>query len=251
MNASLYQAAAGMKSTARWQEVIAENISSGYIPGFKRQNLSFKAVEAGVMAGSTTQIPGGNRHFAMPASKVGIDFQPGEMRPTQGPTDLAIEGRGFFEVEMPNGRKAYTRDGEFHIDTKGQLVTKQGFAVLGDNGPIQVDPRNAEALSITQQGEVLQGNARKATMRVVDFSDYNVLQGIGGATFLCKNPDLQPNTVAKPSVQQGFVEAANVSTLREMGEMLTTLRFFEANQRVLQAQDERLGRMISEVGSPN
>ncbi len=250
MNASLYQAAAGMKATVRWQEVIAENISSGFIPGFKRQNLSFGAVEAGVMAASPTTVDGGNRHFAMPSSTVGTDFQPGEMKPSPGPTDVAIEGRGFFEVLMPNGRRGYTRDGEFHLNGRGQLVNKQGYLVEGDRGPIQLEPGNAQPVTISADGRISQGNNARDSIRVVDFADYRFLQGVGGGLFVSKNPDVLPGPVPKPSVHQGFLESANTSSIREMGDLLTSVRFFEANQKVLQAQDERLGRLITELGNP-
>lgn len=251
MNASLYQAAAGMQSTARWQEVIAENLSSSFIPGYKRQTLSFGAVEAGVMASNLGVVQGGNRHFALSQATVRTDYQSGELKPSPGPADLAIEGRGFFEVQLPGGRRAYTRDGEFHVSAQGQLVTKQGYVVEGTGGPLQLDPNHALPLTISPQGEVSQGEQSRGGMKVVDFTDYRALQGIGGGYFVTADPTAQPAPVAKVSVHQGFLESANTSTVREMADLLASVRLFEANQKVIQSQDERLGRLISEVGNPN
>jgi flagellar basal-body rod protein FlgF len=249
MNVSLYQAAAGMKATTRWQEVIAENLSSGPVPGFKRQRMSFGAVEAGLMTSSPGVVQGGNRHFSLAAGQVGFDFEPGELKPSPGPADVAINGKGFFEVELPNGRRAYTRDGEFHVGSTGQLVTKQGFIVQGANGPIQLDANNAP-LSISAQGNISQGANPRGSLKVVDFPDYGQLQGVGGGYFVTDDPTLLATPVAKPAVQHGFLESSNLSNVREMADLLSSVRHFEANQKVIQTQDERLGRLISELGTP-
>lgn len=250
MNVSLYQAAAGMKATSRWQEVIAENLSSSSIPGYKRQNLSFNAVEAGVMAGSSTTVAGGNRHYAMPSGSVGTDFQAGELKPSGGPADVAIDGRGFFEVQLPSGGKAYTRDGEFHVNSRGELVTKQGYPVSGAAGTIQLDPSHAQPISISAQGEVSQGSATRGSLQVYDFADYRSLQGIGGGYFIANDPLVQPRPVPAVSVHHGYLESANTSSIREMADLLSSVRLFEANQKVIQTQDERLGRLIAELGNP-
>ena len=250
MNVSLYQAAAGMKATARWQEVIAENLSSSFIPGFKRQNLSFGAVEAGLM-GSRSMLNGASQHFALPNSTASTDFEPGELKPTGVPTDLAIEGRGFFEVQLPNGAKAYTRAGEFHPNAQGQLVTPQGYAVQGSAGAIQLDPNNASPVTVSASGEVSQGGNLHGTIKVMDFADYNRLENFGGGYFRSSDPTSLPTTATKASLHQGYLESANTSTVSEMAGLLASVRLFEANQKVIQSQDERMARLITDVGNPN
>jgi flagellar basal-body rod protein FlgF len=250
MNSSLYQAAAGMKATARWQEVISENLASSVIPGFKRQTLSFSAVQAGLMAPSSTGTRGGDRHFAMPNSTLSTNFAFGEIRPGD-PDDLAIDGPGFFEVQLPNGTKAYTRDGEFRRNAQGQLVSKQGFPVQGTAGSIQLDPNNRAPVAIAPTGEISQGGLPVGTIRVVDFADYRRLSGLGGGLFGVFDPGVTPTPVPRISVQQGFVEAANTSTVAEMSDLLYSVRLFEANQKIVQSQDERLGKLIADIGNPN
>jgi len=251
MNVGLYQAAAGMNATARWQEMVAENLSSSSIPGFKRQNLSFGAVEAGLMGQAATSINGASRHFALPTTTQSTNFQSGDLKPTGVPTDLAIEGRGFFEVQLPNGASAFTRDGEFHPNAQGQLVTKQGFPVQGLSGPIQLDPGHAGALTISASGEVSQGDVSRGTLKVTDFNDYQRLENSGGGYFRATDPSLVPFAATKSSLHQGYLEAANTSTVAEMANLITSSRMFEANQKVIQAEDERMARLIADVGNPN
>jgi flagellar basal-body rod protein FlgF len=155
VNVSLYQAAAAMNANARWQETISDNLASASVPGFKKQEISFDAVQAGMMSQAT---PNAQRQFLLPRATAATNFAQGELRATGVSTDLAIEGRGFFQVQMPTGGTAYTRDGEFHLNTSGQLVTKQGFPVLGENGPIQLDPNLGGEISVAATGEVSQSS---------------------------------------------------------------------------------------------
>lgn len=236
-----------MNANALWQEAISENLSSASIPGFKKQHLSFDAIQAGVMpqANSDPSI-----HFTLPRATKTTSFAPGELRSTGVNTDVAIEGNGFFEMQLPNGAPAYTRDGEFHINSLGQLTTKQGGLVLGDSGPIQLDLNNPASLAISAAGEVSQAGELKGKLKIVDFKQPNLLTPISGG-FMANNPNLQPTEVAEPALRQGFLEAANTSPVTEMASLISVMRSFEANQRVIQMQDERMGRAISELGNPN
>ena len=131
MNVSLYQAAAAMNAASRWQELVSENLSAASVPGFKKGELSFAAVQAGLPAHGVS-----GTHYVIPRATPGVNFQPGEMRATGSKTDVAIEGSGFFEVRLPDGSLAYTRDGEFHLSGEGQLTTKEGYVVLSESGPV-------------------------------------------------------------------------------------------------------------------
>src|ERR1700712_780934 len=111
MNVSLYQAAAGMNATARWQDMISENLAASSMPGGRSREVYISSAQAG-------------SRFSIPAASIGINFEPGELKPTGNPLDFALEGKGFFEVQLPNGEHAFTRDGEFHMNAQGQLVTK-------------------------------------------------------------------------------------------------------------------------------
>jgi flagellar basal-body rod protein FlgF len=246
MNVSLYQAAAGLNANARWQELIAENLAASSIPGFKKQELSFSAIQGGMMSAPA----GGVQAFSLPCATTSTNFQQGELRSTGVKTDVALEGRGFFAVQLPDGNTAYTRDGEFHIDANGQLVTKQGHAVLGQSGPIQIDLNNHTEVCIAPGGELSQGSDLKDTLRIVDFNEPNLLTPISSGHFLARHAALQEVTPEGTTVRQGFVEGANTSAASEMVKLIAAMRMYEANQRVLTAQDDRMGKTIADLGHP-
>jgi flagellar basal-body rod protein FlgG len=244
MNVSLYQAAAAMNANARWQEVISDNLSSASIPGFKKQELSFSEIQAGLMPHAAN----GSR-FTLPSTASFTNFTSGELSPTGIDTNVALDGPGFFEVQLPNGDHGFTRDGTFRLNAQGQLITSQGYLVLGENGPIQLDPGIKSPLVIAPNGEVSQGSDQKGTLKIANFSNPKLLTPISGSLFEARDPNLIPDTT-KGSVRQGFMEEGNTSPTVEMGNLILAMRSFEANQRVVQMQGERMGKMISELGNP-
>ena len=106
MDVSIYQAAAAMNATARWQEVISANLASSQIPGFKKQDLSFSSVQAGHHQHSQLHSPLNRQHFTMPLAGTSNNFKPGELHPTGTATDLALDGPGFFEGKCPTAGRA-------------------------------------------------------------------------------------------------------------------------------------------------
>lgn len=244
MNVSQFQAASAMNASARWQELISQNLSASSIPGFKKQDMSFSAVQAGSLG-----VPGMTQPAIVPTTKSATNFTPGELRATGGITDIAIEGRGFFEVQLPTGAKAFTRDGEFHLSAQGQLVTKEGYLVLGENGPIQLDRKNPGPVSISPRGDISQGSESVGKLKVVDFDNPGSLTAISAGYFQNTSPDDVPKDLADASIRQGFLENANTTSVLEMVNLMGAMRSFEANQKSIQVQDERVGRVISELGT--
>jgi flagellar basal-body rod protein FlgF len=245
MNVSLYQAAAAMNAQARWQDMIADNLASASVPGFRKQDVSF----ADVQANSPSLISGvAPASFFIPVAKAATSFQQGELRPTGDTLDFALDGQGFFEVQLSNGQKAYTRNGQFQLNAQGQLTDSRGDLVLSDNGPIQFDSNNNNKITVSPTGQISQGSDTKGQLRVVKFPDSNQLAVTTGGLLISTHPNLKP-TPAGPetSVRQGFLEAANTSPTTEMGQLITAMRMFEANQKVLQMQDSRMGETINDL----
>lgn len=236
-----------MNANARWQEAISDNLASASIPGFKKQDVSFEAIQAGLMSQGT---PNAQQQFLLPKYASTTNFTQGEIRATGVSTDLAIEGRGFFQVQLPTGGTAYTRDGEFHLNSSGQMVTKQGFVVLGDSGPIQLDPNLGGEISVAATGEISQGSEVRGKLKLVDFEQPNQLTQVSGGCFVNNNPSVLP-LEANTTVRAGFLEGANVSPMTEMANLIGVMRSFEANQRTMQTHNERMSRAISELGNPN
>ncbi|HUI06945.1 MAG TPA: flagellar hook-basal body protein [Verrucomicrobiae bacterium] len=240
MNVSLYQAAAALNASARWQEVISDNLAASSVPGFKKQELSFSAVAAGATP-----------NVVMPSAGTSTNFQQGQIRPTGVLTDVAIDGDAFFEVQLPSGQTGYTRDGEFQFNAQGELVTKQGYAVQSDSGAIQIDLNNPAPLSIAADGTVSQGSDVKGQLKLTTFNDTRLLHGIGNGYYIATDPNLVPSAASTATVRQGYLEAGNASPVVEMAHLIGAMRQYEANQRVIQTQDDRMNRAISELGNPS
>jgi flagellar basal-body rod protein FlgF len=249
MNVSLYQAAAALNANSRWQELISENLASSSIPGYKKQDISFAAIQAGLVVNQSPSAA--DALPAFPKPQAAVNFQSGEIKPTGVNTDVAIEGPGFFEVQLPNGSRAYTRDGEFQLNAQGQLVTKQGYLVMSDSGPLQIDLNNRAPLSISSTGEVAQGRDLKGILKVTDFTDLKRLTPLGGGLFSATNPAVQEVPLKEVRVRQGCLEGSNTSAVLEMANLISAMRLYEANQRVVQMQDDRMGKAISELAGAN
>jgi len=251
MNVSLYTAASALNANMRWQEAIAENLSASSVPGYKKWDLTVTSANAGVNPTGMTE--GSGAAFELPKAYASTSFTPGEFKYTGNNTDLAVEGSAFFEVQLPDGSLAYTRDGEFRLDAEGRLVTKQGFGVMGDNGGIQFDPASGsmlDSISIAATGAVSQAGEARGQLRIVEFNDPARLTPVSGGFFVAQQPGLQEINNPTSTLRQGWIEQSNASVVTEMASLLTAMRAFETNQRVIQLQDERMGRVISEL-TPN
>ena len=245
MDVSLYQAAAAMNATAQWQDLISENLAAASISGARKQEISFANVEAGLasnLSGSAVTS------YSIPTANTAINFQQGDLRATGNQMDFAVEGPGFFTVQAQDGSKYYTRDGEFQLDSKGQLIDKRGNAVLSTSGPMQFNLNNAGPITISATGDVSQGDQVKGKLALVEFKDPQKLTPTGTATFEADPTTAQPVPAAKTQVRQGFVEGANTSPTTEMASMITAMRLFESNQKVLQMQSDRMSKAITELG---
>jgi len=252
MNVSLHQAAAALSSNSRMQEIVAENLAASMAPGFKKLNVTVEAIDSGLLPASALQSSQGNTTFVMPKAVTTTDFTQGEMRYTGLNTDLGIEGRAFFEVQLPNGQTGYTRNGQFHLDSQNRLVTSQGFLVMGDGGPIQLEMgaegSSLDSLSVNPDGTIAQGGLTRGKFRLVEFANPQLLKRASGGIYLQPpSAPLAQNPDPISTVRQRWVEGSNASPTIEMATLMTTMRSFEANQRIIQIQDERMGKVISEL----
>jgi flagellar basal body rod protein FlgG len=245
MEVSLYQAAAAMNATERWQDLIAQNLSAAPISGGRKQEIEFSDVQAGL---DQNVANSGSSNYFIPVASTVTNFQPGELRASGNPMDFALEGPGFFNVQLPNDDTAYTRAGEFQLNSKGQLVTKQGYLVLGQAGPLQFNPNSSDSINISATGEVSQGANQIGKLKLTEFSDPKNLSMMGAYEFRSDGPSAGPVDATKTKVRQGTLEAANTSPTTEMAGMVTAMRMFEANQKVMQMQGDRMNKAITELG---
>lgn len=250
MNVSLYQAAAALNANSHWLDVISENLASGSVPGYRKQTLATEAVQAGLMPVDGAGSAGASGHFTLPKATDSTSFKTGGTQYTGDDKNLAIDGAGFFQVELPSGKTAVTRDGEFQVNSKGLLVTKEGYRVEGKGGaPITLDVHNTSPVSITANGQVMQGEDSKGTISLTDYKNPELLTATNGVYFLTNNPHLKEQA-ATGTLRQGYVEGSNTNSMEEMANMMNAMRTFEANQHVIQIQDDRIGKVITDLGSP-
>jgi flagellar basal-body rod protein FlgG len=191
-------------------------------------------------------------------------FEQGSLTESGNPFDLALTGEGFFVVDTPYGERL-TRNGSFHLGPESILVTKEGFPVLGENGPIRVQENN---FRVDEEGQVwinrvladdpdrlvsMQENRWEQPevldrLRVVDVGRDRFLEKQGSSLYLTTRESGEARDMeapARPRVEQGFLETANVNPVTEMVAMIEVNRAYEANQRVIQSQDQATGLLLS------
>ena len=121
---------------------------------------------------------------------------------------------------------------------------------MGDAGPLQLDTSNSGPISVAPTGEVSQGAVLKGRLKLSDFSNPGALVSTGTGLFTAADPAVPPPPASGAMVRQGFIENANTSSVGEMVNLISAMRLFQANQKIIQTEDDRLGRLITDVGNP-
>ena len=171
------------------------------------------------------------------------DFSTGPLERTGNALDFAIEGDGFFAVQTPAG-EAYTRDGRFNLNDRGEIVTRNGEVVLGEGGPITVDPEGGP-LSVSRDGAISQDNVVLGEVRVVAFQTQGALERVGNN--LWKETDQQTTAATDVRVASGFVEGSNVNAVLELTEMIEVSRAYTSIAKMISQADELRGTSIDKL----
>lgn len=249
MSIGIYQSAATLSALERWQDVVAQNITSSQITGYRKRTVSLATQNAGTIESGSNSPTGQDIGVPMVFSKVdtAINFSPGETQPTRREFDVAIQGDGFFEVQMSDGSKAYTRNGEFRMRPDRTLVTSSGNEVLTDAGaPIVLLPGGG-TMSINRDGTIFQGDTQLGRLSVQKFANDKALIPLTGGYFI-PAAGATPEPVEEPDLLQGYLEGSNVTPLREMVDMVVISRAYEANQRIISAFDQELDKTLQALG---
>lgn len=244
----IYNSAASADALQKWSDVVARNVGTGPIPGFKKDIVSFDAVAMGTIGfgseGKSTQ----QMAAFLPVPRGSIDFNAGTIEYTRDPKSFAIEGEGFFKLQRPDGSVVYTRDGEFRLSSTGQLMSKSGFPVVGATGPIQVLIDGGE-ISIDPEGRLFQGDQEIGVLSVYDVSDRGALRRTSGGFVIA--PEFQREVTELPvenvRVRQGHLEQSNVSAIHEMIHLVTITNALQANQKVIQTYDGLSERAVQSL----
>ena len=243
---ALYSAASGMLGQQMRQEAVANNIANVSTTGYKKAiatQRGFYQIYLDMLAAAelrSSDVPGGG----MLLDATGTDFSQGPLQDTGEPLDVALDGPGFFVIESPTGSHLYTRNGHFTCNENGELVTENGYRVLGEGGTITATGAN---VVLTDDGRVLVDGAEAGALQVVTFDDPRKLVRVGDSVFTVSE-DVIPTIAETMKMVPGALEGSNTTVAREMVEMLTTMRAFEANQHVVRAVDRTLDSTINELG---
>ncbi|HSV31351.1 MAG TPA: flagellar basal-body rod protein FlgG [Atribacteraceae bacterium] len=251
---ALWTAATGMMSRQLDIDVIANNLANVNTTGFKKSRVDFQDIMyqtirvSGAPTTEATQVPVGIEVGlgTRPAAVQKMFFQ-GDMYETRNPLDLVIEGNGFFQILLPDGEIAYSRDGSFKLDALGQVVTNDGFLL---EPPITVPPE-AESITVGQDGIVsvqIPGEIEPQEVGVIElvrFINPAGLTSLGRnlyrATASSGEPQMGvPGLAGFGSLAQGFLEMSNVQIVKEMVRMISAQRAYEVNAKAITTADEML-----------
>lgn len=264
----IYTALSGAMAQSQKLDTIANNIANSNTPSFKRDDVVFQeyltANEKEQQFMNIPKVPGtldsfyhmqgGDKSF-VDTKGTYTDFSQGSLKHTGNALDIAVDGKGFFEVATPQGVKL-TRSGNFTLDGNGQLVTKDGYPVLSAGSGeaadrvIRFTPNGA--IAIGDNGMISQGENQVAQLSVVTVKNVDALQKTGQSLYGFKaNMNAEVENVAVPSVKQGFIEMSNVNIVKEMTDMISAHRVFESTQKAISAYDGMTDKLVNVVGKTN
>ncbi len=254
---SLWIAKTGMEAQQTQLDNISHNLANVGTNGFKRSHAVFEDLiyqnlrQSGANTTEQTQLPTGLQlGLGVRTVATSRNFSQGSLQQTTGNFDLAIKGNGFFQVQMPDGTTAYTRDGGFQLDANGQIVTNNGYTVM----PGITVPANAQSVTIGQDGTVsvaLPGQTQLQTLGQIQLANFVNPAGLEpkgqnlfAETASSGTPNAgAPNANGMGAIQQGFVETSNVNVVEELVQMIQTQRAYELNSKAVQTSDQMLQKL--------
>jgi flagellar basal-body rod protein FlgG len=248
-------AATGLSAQQTNVEVISQNLSNMTTTAYKMQRAEFDDLiyqnlrrTGTTTTGQNTILPSGVQiGLGVNTASISRNTGQGSLNNTENPLDLAIQGKGYFQIQLPDGTQAFTRDGTFKLSPTGIIVTREGFTV----DPAITVPEDAESVSINAEGIVevtLQGQPQPQQLGQIELASFinaNGLQAVGNNLFLetpaSGNPVLGiPGENSIGSLLQGYLENSNVNPVQEITGLIVAQRAYEMNTRVLSAADEML-----------
>ena len=217
-------------------DIVSNNIANMSTSGFRAQNPVFE------------EYLSDPRYNDDPLSFV-YDYgqyqmtSPGSLEQTGNPLNVALNGDGFMGVQMPGGQTGYTRDGNFYKTADGTLVNSANFPILGQGGPITI-PESSTEINIDELGIISDQNGTIGQLMVVEFDNVQELEAVGNNLYTTDGASKPAeNTV----VRQGFIEGSNVNSVVEMTRMISILRDFQATQKLLDSEHDRLRSAIQKL----
>ncbi len=243
---ALHIAQSGLKATQDWLDIISNNITNSQTAAYKKSSVQFvemvKGSEATTQASGTAESGGMGTRLADP----NLIFSSGVLSPTDQTLDLAINGKGFFEVILDDGEPAYTRVGRLSVSEDGTLVTNSGYALSSN---IQIPPDVSE-ISIDSKGYVFGkvgelGSVELGQIHLAHITNPAALNSLGNGLFrLTENSGdvalREPGSEGVGTIQQGYLEMSNVELIEEMTSLVLAQRAYQLNARLVQVMDQTM-----------
>ncbi len=253
----LYTSAYGMLEESKRMDVISNNLANVNTNAFKKDSVVLESFPEVLMArindtASKTNPSGriGNMQLGSDVGEIFTYYTQGQLASTSSSLDMAFKNsdNAFFTIGVPDAEgeiiQYYTRDGAFTLNSYNELVTNEGYAVLGENGVITL---SGEDFTVAEDGTIYENGEMLDKLLIKSFSDTTTLRKLGSN--LVETTDATEEEPFSGTVMQGFIEQSNVNVIKEMVDMIAVTRAYEANQKVLQAQDGTLERAVNEIGS--
>ncbi|ADW69384.1 flagellar basal-body rod protein FlgG [Granulicella tundricola] len=249
---ALYTAASGMSAQQANLDTIANNLANSATAGFRSRRVQFEdmiyqnMITPGSPATQSTVSAGLQIGLGTRTSATEIIQAQGDFNQTQNPLDLAIQGGGFFQIQQPDGTIAYTRNGSFHLNNQGTIITTEGMSLI----PSITIPSNATNVTISPYGVVsatLPGQtaaAQLGTLQLANFANPGGLNSAGNSLFTqttsSGNPvtDTPGGTSGVGTLEQGYLENSNVDVVTEFVQMILAQRAYESNSKVVHVADD-------------
>ncbi|UZD55765.1 flagellar basal-body rod protein FlgG [Caldimonas aquatica] len=257
MMRSLWISKTGMEAQQVQLDHVSHNLANVATTGYKRASAQFEDLmyqnlrQSGAASSEQSTLPTGLQ-VGLGVRSVATQraFTQGNLQQTGNSLDVAINGNGFFQIQMPDGTVAYTRDGSFKTDANGQLVTNNGYLVA----PGLTVPPNTQSLTVAPDGTVsatVQGSAQPVVLgnlQLASFVNPGGLEPRGQNLFVETAASGTPTTNAPGSdglgtLQQGYLETSNVNVVEELVAMIQTQRAYELNSKAIQTSDQMLQRL--------
>jgi flagellar basal-body rod protein FlgG len=253
MDRGIYPILSGALAVERRMQLSANNLANVNTAGFKQEEQAFRAVFARrtmalvsrpvspAGASLVEMRPAGKteRVFAAPHG-IKTAFEPGRLRLTGNPLDVAIQGEGFFEIKTPQGVR-YTRNGTFSLDHRRRLVTNLGYPVMGLAGELRIPPGTVQ---ISGQGAIQVDGQTVGTIKVVEFPEDAMPTKQGEGLFVGE----KAKAIKNPQIQVGHLEESNVNAIGEMINTIEGMRMYESAQKLIQAFDRMAEVAIQDMG---
>ena len=228
MDNALYLLAAAMDTSTREHQRIAHNLANVQTTGFKEILSRLEGMnESGV---------------SFPDHQTQTSFRQGILEKTNHRMDIAIKGNGFLVAEGQNGR-CYLRSSRLQVDSQGYILTASGHKLIGEDGPIQIDPEKANQLRFDRSGKIWVGDEEVGTLKMVKFANPQKLISQEGVFY---NPEKLAEETCQSDIKQGFIEKSSVDPLASMADMISNMRHFGAIQKVSHLMDEGWQSLLRE-----